>query len=105
MPYKIIFTENGRRTYVECLDYLFSELKNAQAALSFLKDFEDQLEILKSNAHWYPVCENKHLRSRKIRKIHLRKHRYKILYRIENEIEVHIDAVYHDLQDYENIIF
>ena len=104
MAYKIVFTADGQKHYDRCLDYLFYELESWQAAINFRNDVSDTIKKLALGAGSYAICEDKDLMARKIRKIHLRKHKYKIFYRIVNEHEVHIDAILHDKQDFKNIL-
>lgn len=49
------------------------------------------------------LCEEPGLRALGYRTIHLKRHRYFMLYRIEDN-KVYVIGVYHDLQDYENIV-
>ena len=103
MPYKILFTKNGRDTYNNCINYILFKFKDPFAAGNLNNDIETILSLLETNPTSYPICENPKLNRRNIRKIHLRKHKYKIFYHISNS-NVIIDALIHDSQDFENNI-
>lgn len=49
------------------------------------------------------LCDNLRLRSLGYRIIHLKHHRYFMVYKIV-ERSVYVVGVYHDLEDYENIL-
>ena len=49
------------------------------------------------------MCENPRLKKLGYRRINFLSHRYFLLYRIAENM-VYIDAVFHELQDYENHI-
>lgn len=49
------------------------------------------------------LCDAPELCALGYRTIHLKRHRYFILYKIIDDI-VRVDGIYHDLQDYENIL-
>lgn len=78
------------------------ETSRQQAALSVLKDAEETSLRLSYATGILKLCADPVLRSFGYRTIHFKYHRYFMLYRIESN-KVYIDAIYHDLQDYENI--
>lgn len=71
--------------------------------MNILSDAEDTLKRLSNMADSLKLCENIRLHDLGYRKIHFKRHNYLMLYRIEGN-KAYVDAVYHDLQDYENII-
>ena len=83
------------------LQYLLFEKKNEQAAGNILDDFGDTLNCLKNVAGSLSLCENQRLRALGYHRINFLRHRYFMLYRIE-ENTVFIDDIFHELQDYEN---
>ncbi len=103
MAFNIIFTRTANKTYRQCLDYLFFNLENAQAANSLALDIERTVKLLEIGATSYTFCENDDLKKRQLRKIHLLHHAYKIIYRIEDK-NVYIEAIFHDLQNYEDLL-
>lgn len=48
------------------------------------------------------MCDNPKLRALGYHTIHLKRHKYFMLYKIIDDM-VRVDGIYHDLQDYENI--
>ena len=66
-----------------------------------LDDFEDTVELLKHVAGSMKTCDNPRLQSLGYHRINFQKHRYFMLYRIENGV-VFVDDIFHELQDYEN---
>lgn len=83
------------------LQYLLFEKKNEPAAGNILDDFGDTLNCLKNVAGSLSLCENQRLRALGYHRINFLRHRYFMLYRIE-ENTVFIDDIFHELQDYEN---
>ena len=104
MKYKVFFTRFGQGTYYDCIGYIRYHFKDEFAARNLENDVQHSIDILETSPKSYPVCENDSLNRRRIRKIHLSKHKYKIFYRIVSKNEVHIDAILHDRQDFENIL-
>lgn len=100
--------ERGQRFLLRIIDmrnrflqYLLFEKKNEQAAGNILDDFGDTLNCLKNVAGSLSLCENQRLRALGYHRINFLRHRYFMLYRIE-ENTVFIDDIFHELQDYEN---
>lgn len=102
MDYKVILTNPAREQLEQIIYYLLHELENAQAANSVLEDAANTKLRLSRVAGSLKLCENTKLQALGYRTIHFKQHRYFMLYRIEKDI-VYVDAIYHDLQDYENI--
>ena len=99
MAFKVILTEGGQRSRDHAVDYILNELENPFAAKRFYSDVMGEVMSLETMAMSYAVCEEESLAKRQIRKVHLKKYKYKIFYHIENENEVHIDMILHDKQD------
>ena len=101
MDYKVIVTAEAEEDLEQFIQYLLFVKKNEQAAKNVLDDFEDTVEKLKSVAGSLKLCENPRLRMLGYHRINFIRHRYFILYRIEDDI-VYVDDIFHELQDYEN---
>ena len=99
--YKVVITRNARTQLANILRYLRRELKNEQAARSVKDDMMDTKFRLSYLANNLKLCDNPELRTLGYRTIHLKYHRYFMLYKIIDNI-VRVDGIYHDLQDYEN---
>ncbi len=103
MDYEVILTDMARAQLDHIIDYILSEFKSEQAALSVMKDAEDTRVRLSRIASSLKLCDDTGLRALGYRIIHFKYHKYFMLYRIENN-RVFVDAIYHDMQDYENIL-
>ena len=101
MDYKVIVTQDAEEDLDKFLHYLIYEKGNRQAAKNVLDDFEMTKERLKKIAGSLKDCDNPKLRFLGYKRINFIKHRYFILYRVV-ENKVIIDAIFHELQDYEN---
>lgn len=93
------FASKQLESYVE---YIACVLNSKQAASNVLSDFRKTVDKLQYMAESLPLLSNVKLRERGYRRINFENHRYLILYRVEDDV-VYVDAVYHALQDYENI--
>lgn len=106
MVYRYEISPRGEYCFRQCLDYLLYEIGgtgNIQAAKHFIKEFEKALHQIELGAKSYAICEEKWLRALEIRKIHFAKMSYKIFFHLKENNTVIIDAICHDLQDFENI--
>lgn len=101
--FEVIFTDDAKEQLQNILDYLFFELNNTQAAYNVEQDMKQTTRLLSHVASSLKLCESPHLRDLGYRTIHLRHHNYFMLYRIQDDI-VYVDAIYHDLQDYESLL-
>lgn len=84
------------------IDYLQYTLLNEQAACNVWQDALETREKLSRTAKSLKFCGHPLLEKEGYRVISFRRHRYLMLYRIKDET-VYVDAIYHQLQDYENI--
>lgn len=75
---------------------------NKQAASAVWNDAVGTVTELENVADSLRLCDNPDLKALGYRKINFRNHRYVMLYRIEENI-AYVEAIYHELQDYENI--
>lgn len=101
MDYRVIITEDAELDMDHFVQYLLTEKKNEQAAISLLDDFEAAIATLTYAADSLKVCENQRLKELGYKRINFRSHKYFMLYRIEADT-VYIDNIFHELQDYEN---
>lgn len=101
MDYKIVVTQDAEADLDKYIGYLVYKKGNRQAAKNILDDFEMTKNRLAKVAGSLKDCENPRLRMLGYKRINFIKHRYFMLYRIV-ENEVIIDAIFHELQDYEN---
>lgn len=83
------------------IDYLQYTLLNEQAAYNVWQDALETRKQLSKVAQSLKFCSHPLLKKEGYRVIHFMRHRYLMLYRVEGET-VYIDAVYHQLQNYEN---
>ena len=101
MDYKVLVTQDAEADLDKYIWYLIYIKGNRQAAKNILDDFEQTKARLAKVAGSLKDCENPRLRMLGYKRINFIKHRYFMLYRIV-ENEVIIDAIFHELQDYEN---
>ena len=102
--YKLILTEEWFDSVESCVGYILNEFGNRLAAERLMDDVENALDLLKYTAGGHSFCEGRKLYAAGVRKIHLKKYNYKILYAIiENDI-VKVISLVHDKQDYQKVI-
>ena len=101
--FEVIFTDNANEQSKNILDYLFFELNNEQAAYNVEQDMKETTRMLSHIAGSLKLCNNPKLRALGYRTIHLKHHRYFMLYKIIDNV-VRVDGIYHDLQDYESFL-
>lgn len=101
MDYKVVVTQDAEADLDKFLRYLIYEKENRQAAKNVLDDFEMTKNRLTKVAGSLKDCDNPGLRILGYKRINFIKHRYFMLYRIIDN-EAIIDAIFHELQDYEN---
>ena len=95
MDYNIIITENAENELDRYIRYLLFEIRSEQAARNLPADFEETVQMLKSVAG--------RLKEQGYKIIKFKRHGYFMLFRVE-ENDVIVDALFHELQDYENKI-
>lgn len=103
MNYRVILTISAKTQLDHIIEYVLFKYENAQAALSIMNDAEETKRRLSCVADGLKLCEDQRLHSLGYRTIHFKRHRYFMLYRIQDNT-VYVDAIYHDLQDYEGIL-
>lgn len=102
MVSRVIMTDLAQSQLDSYIDYLLIEKSSPQAAKAIKDDALLTVEALLLSADTLAYCDDDDLTALGYRKIHFSKHRYLFLYRIVEDI-AYIEAVYHQLQDYENI--
>ena len=103
MNYEVVLTELAESHIRSIIHYIVFVLCNEQAAQSILNDMDDTIGKLSQVAGSIKLCDNMKLRELGYRTLHLKNHRYFMLYKVVGNI-ARVDGVYHDLQDYENIL-
>jgi len=103
MAYNVVVTSEAEADLDRFIKYLVIEKESMQAATSLLNDFEEMIDLLKFAAHSLKYCENDSLKAHGYRRMNFRRHNYFILYRVIDDLVI-IDNIFHDLQDYENIL-
>lgn len=101
MHYKVVVIAEAEEDLNRFIQYLLFAKQNKHAAKNVLDDFEETVEKLKHAAGSLKLCDNPRLESLGYHRINFQKHRYFMLYRIENGV-VFVDDIFHELQDYEN---
>ena len=84
------------------IDYIQYTLLNDQSAYNVWQDALETRAQLSRVAGSLKLCTHPELKKNGYRVIGFRRHRYLMLYRIEGTT-AYVDAIYHQLQDYENI--
>jgi len=103
MVYNVVVTEDAERDLDGFLHYLIYEKKNEQAARNLLDDYESTVAILSHVAGSLKYCEHPKLKEHEYKRINFCSHRYFMLYRVEGNCAI-VDNIFHELQDYENLL-
>ena len=105
MTYHVITTQRAENLMEEYLSYIVLKKRNMQAADAISIDYDETVDRLSDMAGSLKICDDEDLKQRGIRKIFMKRHGYVLLYRIggDNKDIAYVEAVYHTLQDYENI--
>ena len=102
MVSKVIMTRFAQRQLSDHLAYLIHQFRSPQAYKSVKEDAKKTRDALLMAADMLALCKDPDLAALGYRTIHFRTHRYFFVYTVEDDT-ARIDAVYHDLQDYENL--
>lgn len=103
MQFNVSISELAEKQYIKILDYLKYRIRNNQAVINVMDDFDETIQLLEENAMSFGLCNDERLRRKGFRKLHFKRHRYLFVYRIIDN-DVIIEGLYHELQDYENAI-
>ncbi|HBI62907.1 MAG TPA: type II toxin-antitoxin system RelE/ParE family toxin [Lachnospiraceae bacterium] len=101
MEFKVVLSRQAQIDFRNITHYLLYDLRNEQAAISVTNDMEHTIEQLSYMAGGLKLCDDPRLRDLGYRTIHFKRHNYFMLYRIQDDT-VYVDAIYHDLQNYED---
>ncbi len=101
--FDVIISPKALSQLNDYIDYLQYTLLNDQAAYNVWQDALETRNQLSKIASSLKLCSHPKLKKSGYRVIHFMRHRYLMLYRIEGAT-VYVDAIYHQLQDYENIL-
>lgn len=102
MAYKVIIMPPAKYRLDRYICYTIETLHNRQAARAILADAKDTKKRLAEIAESLKICENPVLAKYGYRKIKFAKHRFVMLYRIQDKTVI-VDGMFHELQDYEGI--
>ncbi|SEM44958.1 Plasmid stabilization system protein ParE [Butyrivibrio sp. ob235] len=100
--YKVFVTDDAEADLDRFIKYLIEVKMNKQAARNVLDDYDATIERLSIVAGSLKLVDDEDLANLGYRKIRFMKHRYFLLYRVEDDTAI-VDAIFHDLQDYENV--
>lgn len=104
MPFREVeLSSLASMQYDKFLAHIYFVLKNSQAADGLMQDFDETVDILREQADYLGYCRSERLRKLGFHKIHFKRHRYLLVYRVKND-KVIVEGMYHELQDYENAI-
>ena len=100
--YTVKITNKAEKMMERYLAHLVYEKQNMQAAIAVSDDYDETVEELETVAGSMRFCDDADLKNREMRKIKLRRHDYILLYKVQGDTAI-VEAVYHILQDYENL--
>ena len=83
MSYKLTVSRNAHNDIDEIVGYISGELKNPQAAASFIDNVDKHYTLVAENPHMYSLCNDERLERMGYHKIVIKN--YLILYRINEE--------------------
>lgn len=100
--FNVIISPKALSQLNDYIDYLQYTLLNDQAAYNVWQDALETRDQLSKVAGSLTPCSHPQLKKNGYRIIHFQRHRYLMIYRLENQT-AYVDAIYHQLQDYESI--
>lgn len=98
--FEVIIAPHALAQLDNYISYIQYTLFNETAAESVWRDAMETSEMLETVAGSLRMCKNQKLKELGYRPIFFRHHNYVMLYRVDHGI-AYVDAVYHQLQDYE----
>ncbi len=101
VSFNVIISPKALSQLNSYIDYLQYTLLNDQAAYNVWQDALETRSQLSRVAGSLKLCTHPQLKKHGYRAISFMRHRYLMLYRIDGTT-VYVDAIYHQLQDYEN---
>ena len=103
MQYNVSLSTLAEEQYDKILSYISNKLKNPQALINVMDDYDATISVLEKAAGGFEFCKSNRLKQMGFHKINFERHRYLFVYRIVGN-EVIVEGMYHELQDYENTI-
>ena len=100
--YNVIISPKALSQLNSYIDYIQYTLLNDHAARSVWQDAMETREHLALTAGSLKYCRHPQLKKYGYRTVFFKHHRYVMLYRIDGNV-AYVDAIYHQLQNYENI--
>ena len=98
---KVVMTRRAQDHLRKFIGYIRKQFKNEQAAKAVMADAKETRNALLLVAESLSYCPDPELAALGYKTIHFKKHRYFFVFEIRCGTVI-IEAVYHDLQDYEN---
>ncbi len=102
MVSNVVITRRAQYQLDSYVLYLLMEKSSQQAAKALVADARKTKEALLNIEGSLGRCADEELKALGYQKIHFRNHAYFFIYRIIDNV-AYIEAVYHELQDYENL--
>lgn len=102
MVSKVVITKFAQKQFREYIEYILNRFKNRQAATAVREDAKLTKARLLDVAESLKYCDDPVLCDLGYKTIHFGKHDYFFVYSVTGDV-ANIEAVYHDLQDYENL--
>ena len=101
--WKVLATDAVEENLSEFVQYLLFEKMSEQAANALIEDYDETLDELEKVAGSLKLVDNQRLAKLGYRRINFIRHRYYFLYRVEGDTAI-VDAMYHELQDPNNVM-
>ena len=101
VSYEVIISQHALQQLESYIDYIQYTLLNDDAAGNVWQDALDTANELENIAGSLLPCKHPQLQALGYHPMFFLRHDYVMLYRIEGH-QIFVDAVYHQLQDYEN---
>lgn len=99
MAYKLIITEKAESDLDGIIAYIMQDLCNETAAAHLLIEVEKRYDMLETNPHIFPVCQQLLLSVRGYRKVII--NNYILIIRIDEDARiVYIERFFSRLEDY-----
>ncbi len=102
MDYKVMLSDLAKRLLDDILFYIYVTLGNEAAAGRVLEDAEKNIQELSQVGDSLKICEESELEEYDYRKMHFLSHWYIMPYTINGNL-IHVDRIYHELEDYKNL--
>lgn len=102
MGYKVVISPYAKRQLELFIGYTEIVLRNNQATKAIREDAIRTKRRLSNNPERMAICRNEKLAVYGYRRIFFENYDFFMVYRIEGNLVI-VDAMYHELQDYENV--